>query len=59
MLKFEMCTPQMFLFWLLSRESGMSFINFLKYKTIETYARAFFMVIIFFIGGVSKDSLAD
>ena len=54
-----MCTPQMFLFWLLSRESGMSFINFLKYKTIETYARAFFMVIIFFIGGVSKDSLAD
>jgi hypothetical protein len=25
MLKFEMCAPQLFLFWLLSRESGVSF----------------------------------
>ena len=25
MLKFEMCTPQMFLVWLLSRDSGISF----------------------------------
>ena len=25
MLKFEMCAPHLFLFWLLSRESGISF----------------------------------
>jgi hypothetical protein len=25
MLKFEMCAPQLLLFWLLSRESGVSF----------------------------------
>ena len=25
MLKFDMCTPQMFLVWLLSRDSGVSF----------------------------------